>query len=67
MERQPIGLNINIAEISEQLRESLLGTVPVAKQVDIAGRALQSIGPKGEEERTLEDELIRVFGLAQPV
>jgi hypothetical protein len=67
VERQTIGLNVSNAEISEQSSESLLGTVPISEQVDIAGWALQSVGPKREEERTFEDELIRVFGLAQSV
>jgi hypothetical protein len=67
VECQAIGLNVSNTEISEKLRESLFGTVPISEQVDIAGWALQSVGPEGEEECTLEDELIRVFGLAQPV
>jgi hypothetical protein len=67
VERQAIGLNVSNTEITEKLSKSLLGAVPISEQVDIAGWALQSVGPKGEEERTFEDELIRVFGLAQPV
>jgi hypothetical protein len=67
VKRQAIRWNISNAEVSEQLSESFLGSVPVSEQVDVAGWALQSVGPKGEQERTLEEELIRVFGLAQPV
>jgi hypothetical protein len=67
VERQPIGLNISKADFSEQLSESLLGTVSVSEQVEIAGRTLQSVCPEGEEECTLEDEMIGAFGLAQSV
>jgi hypothetical protein len=67
VERQPIGLNISNADVSEQSSESLLGTVSVSEQVDVAGWTLQSVCPESEEECTLEDEMIGAFGLTQSV
>jgi hypothetical protein len=67
VERQAIGWNISNTDILEKLRESLLGTVSVAVQVDVAGWTLQSVCPEGEEERTLEYKMIGAFGLTQSV
>jgi hypothetical protein len=67
VERQPIGRNISNTNILEELRESLRRTVTVSEQVDISGWTVQSVCPEGEEERTLEDELIGAFRVAQAV
>lgn len=46
VERQPIGLNVNNADVSEQLGEGLLGAVSVAEKVEVTGWALQSACPE---------------------